>query len=102
MPLRVTSDRTRDLEPVHHVHALDQEGIDRVEINVRFDRRTGPSRMLKMLARATLEVLLASRDVEGLHAPAKPEPEYLPFEVPCSGDHTWLLSGRCPRCKAVV
>lgn len=47
--------------PVYKITARSAEGLDRVEIVLRFDTRVGPAKALSMFARAALEVVVAAR-----------------------------------------
>lgn len=44
------------------IDARSQDGLDLVEIRVRWDAETGPGRALLMLARASLEVVVRLAD----------------------------------------
>lgn len=49
-----------------HVLARCADGLDAVEIRLRFDGDTGPARALFLLGRASLEVLVRARQIQGL------------------------------------
>lgn len=46
---------------VHSITARNAEGLDAVEIRLRFDERTGPAKALMLFARAAIEVCVRAR-----------------------------------------
>lgn len=54
-----------------HVLARCADGIDAVEVRIRFDGEGGTRRALRLLTRAVLEVVVAARRIDGVHAPAQ-------------------------------
>lgn len=54
-----------------HMIARTSEGLDSVEIRLRWDGRTGTRKALLMLARAAIEVCVAAREISPVLPPSR-------------------------------
>lgn len=50
-------------DPVGHLTARTADGLDAVEINLRFDGKGGTRKALRLLAKAAIEVVVQSREI---------------------------------------
>lgn len=49
------------------INARTADGLDAVEISLRFDARSGTRKALLMLAKAAIEVCVHARAIDGVH-----------------------------------
>lgn len=70
----VRHDPPLDAHPIGHLKVRAADELDRVEVRIRYDGRRGTRRALALLARASIELLVAARDITPVLPPEHEAP----------------------------